>query len=156
MLDLAEILMLIPTLGLTLAIIVPLTGILVRFRANYNPKGLQLDAEGGAQPHTGPVVHSYFTMAGRVYRIEVGLYLVNIDCLQTFYFGIGLGWSLQGLKHVSVRLLCWTLYNTTSAVPTLLSTLVVTLFIILFLDTPRSRHGAYRAPETGILVTRHL
>ena len=83
-LDLAEILMLIPTLGLSLAIIVPLTGILVRFRANYNPKGLQLDAEGGVQPHTGPVVRSYFAMAGRVYRIEVCLFLVNIDCLRTF------------------------------------------------------------------------
>ncbi|KAF8235952.1 hypothetical protein L208DRAFT_1391331 [Tricholoma matsutake] len=117
MLDLAQMLMLIPTLGLTLAIIVPLTGILVRFRANYNPKGLQLDAEGGVQPHTGPVVHSYFAMAGRVYRIE--------------------GWA--GLYK--------------GLMPTLLSTLVVTAFILLFLDAPRSRHGAYRAPEAGILGT---
>ncbi|KAJ3575100.1 hypothetical protein NP233_g1326 [Leucocoprinus birnbaumii] len=64
------------TLGLSLAIVVPLTGVLVRFRANYNPKGLQLDAEGGAAPHTGPVVTSYFSMMGRVYRIEgiQGLY----------------------------------------------------------------------------------
>jgi len=72
MLDFTELLILIPTLGLSLAIIVPLTGILVRFRANYNPKGLQLDSEGGVQPHTGPVVHSYFAMGARVYRIEVG------------------------------------------------------------------------------------
>ena len=34
-------------------VFVPLTGVLIRFRANYNPKGLQLDAEGGAQAHTG-------------------------------------------------------------------------------------------------------
>jgi hypothetical protein len=75
MLTLAETLMLIPTMGLTLAFVVPLTGILVRFRANYNPKSLQLDAEGGVQPHTGPVVRSYFAMAGRVYRLEVSFFL---------------------------------------------------------------------------------
>jgi hypothetical protein len=58
-------------LAISLIIFVPLSGVLVRFRANYNPKGLQLDSEGGAVPHTGPVVRSYFTMMGRVYRIEV-------------------------------------------------------------------------------------
>lgn len=59
--------------AITLAVFVPLTGILVRFRANYNPKGLQLDSEGGAAPHTGPVVHSYFGMMARVYKLEVRL-----------------------------------------------------------------------------------
>ncbi|KAF8161135.1 hypothetical protein B0H34DRAFT_699604 [Crassisporium funariophilum] len=63
-------------LGITLAVFVPLTGVLVRFRANYNPKGLQLDSEGGAVPYTGPVVRSYFGMMVRVYRLEgwAGLY----------------------------------------------------------------------------------
>jgi len=37
--------------------------------------------------------------------------------------------------------------------PTFLSTAVVTLLILLFLDSPRSRHGAYRAPEAGVLGT---
>lgn len=37
----------------------------------------------------------------------------------------------------------------------MLSTFVVTVFILVFLDTPRSRHGAYRPPETGVLV-RHI
>jgi hypothetical protein len=59
------------TLSLVLAVSVPFTGTLVRFRASYNPRGLALDAEGGAQPHTGPVVNSYFGMMSRVYRIEV-------------------------------------------------------------------------------------
>lgn len=60
-----DILLLIPALGLTLALVVPLTGVLVRFRANYNPKGLQLDAEGGAQPHTGAqLVSSSFESTG--------------------------------------------------------------------------------------------
>ncbi|EJD02710.1 uncharacterized protein FOMMEDRAFT_122738 [Fomitiporia mediterranea MF3/22] len=57
-------------------ITVPLAGVLVRFRANYTPKGLQLDGEGGVQPHTGPVVNSYFAMFARVKRLEgwTGLY----------------------------------------------------------------------------------
>jgi len=60
----------------SLAIIVPLSGVLVRFRANFNPRGLQLDADGNVQPHTGPVISSYFGMMARVYRIEgvSGLY----------------------------------------------------------------------------------
>ncbi|KAF8630625.1 hypothetical protein AX15_002777 [Amanita polypyramis BW_CC] len=76
MLDLMTSLLLLSSLALTIALAVPLTGVLVRYRANYNPKGLQLDAEGGAQPYTGPIVRSYFTMLARVYRIEgiQGLY----------------------------------------------------------------------------------
>ena len=58
-------------LSLFLLISVPLTGTLVRLRANYNPKGLQLDPEDGVQPHTGPVVTGFFTMMGRVRRLEV-------------------------------------------------------------------------------------
>lgn len=54
-----------------LALSVPLTGTLVRYRASYNPKGLALDAEGGAIPHTGLAFNSYFGMMSRVYRIEV-------------------------------------------------------------------------------------
>ena len=62
---------LLVALAISLLIFVPFTGVLVRFRANYSPKGLQLDAEGGAIPHAGPVVRSFFAMTGRVYRIEV-------------------------------------------------------------------------------------
>jgi len=51
-------------------IMVPLVGALVRFRANYAPKGLQLDQEGGVQPHAGPVVNSYFAMLVRVRNLE--------------------------------------------------------------------------------------
>ena len=58
-------------LTISLVVFVPLTGVLVRFRANYNPKGLQLDSDGGAVPYTGPVVRSYFGMMIRVYRLEV-------------------------------------------------------------------------------------
>ena len=63
---------LLGSLGLSLAVLVPLAGALVRFRAHYNPKGLQLDPEGDVQPRTGPVISSFFGMLRRVYRIEVG------------------------------------------------------------------------------------
>ena len=78
------------SLLVSLLITVPLTGALVRVRgvyyvhhcsrdassnhafpANYNPRGLQLDAEGNIEPHTGPVVTSFFGMLARVKRIEV-------------------------------------------------------------------------------------
>lgn len=75
--DLISLIAFIISLGISLAIIVPLTGALVRFRANYNPKGLQLDAEGGVQPHTGPVVSTFFGMLTRVYRIEVRKQLIS-------------------------------------------------------------------------------
>jgi len=112
-----EIILLSFSLTLSLAIIVPLTGVLVRFRANYNPKALRLDPEDGAQAHTGPVIRSYFGMMKRVYRIE--------------------GWA--GLYK--------------GLMPTLLSTSVVTILILFFLDAPRTRHGTYRPPETGIFGT---
>jgi len=66
---------LVLVMALSLGVFVPLTGVLVRFRANYNPKGLQLDSEGGTDPYTGPVVKSYFGMLQRVYRLEVSLQL---------------------------------------------------------------------------------
>lgn len=71
MLAFTDILLLVGSLALSLAILVPLTGALVRFRAHYNPKGLQLDPEGAVQPHTGPVIATFFAMLVRVYRIEV-------------------------------------------------------------------------------------
>jgi hypothetical protein len=58
-------------LAIFLSITVPLTGGLVRLRANYNPKGLQLDPEDGVQPHTGPVITSFFVMLYRVRNLEV-------------------------------------------------------------------------------------
>lgn len=66
-----ELVAFVITLGIVLAVSVPLSGTLVRYRASYNPRGLALDAEGGATPHTGPVVNSYFGMLKRVYQIEV-------------------------------------------------------------------------------------
>lgn len=68
---LLELVVLFISLALSLAIVVPFSGVLVRYRANFNPKGLRLDEEGNTAPPTGPVVKSYFAMFQRVYRIEV-------------------------------------------------------------------------------------
>jgi hypothetical protein len=61
-------------------------GVLVRFRANYNPKALRLDAEGEAQAHTGPVIESYFAMFVRTWKIEgwPGLYKVQLSFYHTY------------------------------------------------------------------------
>ena len=69
--DIIVIAIIIFSLVVSLLITVPFIGTLIRYRANYNPKGLQLDEEGGVQPHTGPIIKSYFTMMGRVWRLEV-------------------------------------------------------------------------------------
>jgi hypothetical protein len=59
------------SLCISVLIIVPLAGAIVRLRANYNPKGLRLDGEVGVEPLTGPAVTSMIGMIRRVYRIEV-------------------------------------------------------------------------------------
>lgn len=69
------ILGLLGSLAVYLTIAVPLTGALVRLRANFNPKSIQLDAEGNVEPHTGPVVTTFFAMLKRVKRIEASLTL---------------------------------------------------------------------------------
>ncbi|KAJ7497353.1 mitochondrial carrier domain-containing protein [Mycena latifolia] len=71
-----DYIVLVPSLAISLGVIVPLSGVLVRFRANYTPRGLALDHEGSAVPHTGPVVNSYFGMFKRVWLLEgvAGLY----------------------------------------------------------------------------------
>ncbi|KAH8080260.1 mitochondrial carrier [Cristinia sonorae] len=76
MFDLLVLLILLASVAVSLLVTIPLTGALVRLRANYNPKGLQLDDEGNVEPHTGPVVTTFFGMLKRVKRIEgwAGLY----------------------------------------------------------------------------------
>ncbi|KAF9450427.1 mitochondrial carrier [Macrolepiota fuliginosa MF-IS2] len=112
-----DIIVLFLSIGISLLIVVPLTGVLVRFRANYNPKALQLDAEGGAAPHTGPVINSYFSMMTRVWRLE------------------GISGLYKGLM------------------PTAISTFSVTILLLIFMETPKPRHGRYRAPEASLLGT---
>ncbi|KAH9009644.1 mitochondrial carrier [Lactarius pseudohatsudake] len=55
---------------LSIFLLITVPGALVRLRANYNPKGLQLDPENDVQPHTGPVITSLFLMLSRVRRLE--------------------------------------------------------------------------------------
>jgi hypothetical protein len=48
----------------------PFVGVLVRYRANYVPKRVRLDAEDGVVNETGSDI-TYFGMMKRVHRIEV-------------------------------------------------------------------------------------
>ena len=66
-----DLLLIAVALAVTMIITVPITGALVRLRANYNPKGLQLDDEGVVHPYTGPQLTSFFGMLSRVKRLEV-------------------------------------------------------------------------------------
>ena len=70
-LEITQLLLFSLFLAIFIVFTVPLTGALVRLRANYNPKGLQLDPEDGVQPHTGPVITSFFVMLSRVRQLEV-------------------------------------------------------------------------------------
>ena len=69
--EIGQLLLFSLSLATFIVFTVPLTGALVRLRANYNPKGLQLDPEDGVQPHTGPVITSFFVMLARVRQLEV-------------------------------------------------------------------------------------
>lgn len=71
-----DLLIIVVALTVSLAITVPITGALVRLRANYNPKGLQLDDEGVVHPYTGPQLTSFFGMLARVKRLEVRPYQI--------------------------------------------------------------------------------
>ena len=66
-----DLLIIVVGLAVSLLITVPIAGALVRLRANYNPKGLQLDDEGVVHPYTGPQLTSFFGMLSRVKRLEV-------------------------------------------------------------------------------------
>jgi len=66
-----DLLIIVVALTVSLVITVPITGALVRLRANYNPKGLQLDDEGVVHPYTGPQLTSFLGMLARVKRLEV-------------------------------------------------------------------------------------
>lgn len=68
---LVDLLIIAVAIAISLLITVPITGALVRLRANYNPKGLQLDDEGVVPPHTGPKLTSFFGVLFRVKRLEV-------------------------------------------------------------------------------------
>ncbi|KAG7445248.1 uncharacterized protein BT62DRAFT_184918 [Guyanagaster necrorhizus] len=63
------VLFLIPALAISLAVTVPLVGILVRFRANYTPKSRIALNEENATP-LGFFTYTYWGMARRIYRIE--------------------------------------------------------------------------------------
>ena len=75
--SLPSVAVLLVALLITLVVFVPFVGVLVRFRANYNPKGLQLDTDGSAVPYTGPVIQSYTAMFKRVIQLEVRPFVIR-------------------------------------------------------------------------------
>jgi hypothetical protein len=137
---------------ISLVVFVPLTGVLVRFRANYNPKGLQLDSDGGAVPYTGPVLRSYFGMMIRVYRLEVRMQMF-LFLVQPKVRHLGGFRPLQRIEYVTLPFHLHVYCLNSIAVPTAISSFIVAIIVLLFIDTEHPRHGKYRAPETGILVS---
>ncbi|KAG9311737.1 mitochondrial carrier [Chiua virens] len=85
------------------AIMIPLNGMVIRSRAQYNPKGLQLDSD--EQPRTSSVITSSFAMLVRVRRIEglsgvyKGLVPALLDMLITIF--VGVLWSFLMRSGVS-------------------------------------------------------
>jgi hypothetical protein len=81
-------------ISLVLSVLVgfPLFGTLVRFRANYVPKRVQLEVEEGEIVLDTPV-NSYFGILRRIARIEVRKFeAMGGRLLQD----IGLCWAIQG------------------------------------------------------------
>ena len=78
-----------------LFVVVPCFGVIVRLRANYTPRGLQLDeegTEGNRDRRVGPVV-SFFGMLRRIKRIEVCFHNVVVlyfrSCHPFRFVGVG-------------------------------------------------------------------
>jgi len=97
-----DIILLFVSLAISLAIVIPFTGVLVRFRANFNPKGLRLDEEGSTAPPTGPVVRSYFAMFKRVYRIEVCFGWIAAPLFSDLMFLQGWPGLYKGISQANV------------------------------------------------------
>lgn len=64
----------------------------------------------------------------------------------------GFRWAIQRLQCV-LSSSSFDISLILDAVPTLLSTLFVSILIVTFMDSPKPHHGKYRAPESGILGT---
>lgn len=138
---------------LAILITVPLTGALVRLRANYNPKGLQLDQEGNVEPHTGPVVTSFFGMLKRVKRIEVSLTWQNLR-QASYRRCVRAGEDCTRGQVCSIMLLDDAVAHDLYQVPTVIATAVLMLFTVLALNsTTGSFRGRAEPPVTGALGT---
>jgi len=145
-------------LVISLALLFPLASALVRFRANYNPKGLQLDPEGDAQPYTGPVITSFFAMLKRVHGIEVRS-VVGPLARPTYpasYYRVGLACTKASVRAVPFPTYCATKTDPQSfvLVPSLMSSLIrITVFLIISLTDSNLRHGTYTALSAGVFGT---
>lgn len=93
-----DLLIFVVALAVSLLITVPITGALVRLRANYNPKGLQLDDEGVVHPYTGPQLTSFFGMLARVKRLEVRARWILATDMLIHTILTGMAWVVQRIE----------------------------------------------------------
>lgn len=95
-------------------ILMPFLGAVIRFRANYTPKGLQLDGEGGLQPYAGPIINPYFGMLRRVKRLEVSrceILRMLVQCINSYLDLQGWSGLYKGLSTRYFRALPSTISN---------------------------------------------
>lgn len=93
--------------------------------------GLQLDADGNVQPHTGPVISSYFGMLTRVYRIE------GIPGKLEYFAIFDVAHSLEGLYK--------------GLMPNMLMTILVGVVVLIFFDSMITHPGA--SPSASLIGT---
>ncbi|KAJ6537382.1 hypothetical protein DFH09DRAFT_1178105 [Mycena vulgaris] len=125
------------SLGLIFGITMPFVGVLVRYRANYTPKGgaVRLDDETGLVGLRSEQATSYFGMMKRVHRIEgwAGLYkgimpsiimtlIVVVATLPLSLFLASGHRVIHGRVHIPVQpgLVMWTVSFLLSTIPILL------------------------------------
>ncbi|KAF7378191.1 hypothetical protein MSAN_00243700 [Mycena sanguinolenta] len=123
----------IATTGIMLAIAIPFTGILVRYRANYTPKtgAVHLDDEAALDTAAAPRVDAsigYFGMLKRVYRLEgwAGLYKGTMPTIVAAIIALGVRALVRVLQFTGptvpplIPLLQWTIQLGRSTIPALL------------------------------------
>jgi len=135
------------SLAISLAVTLPLIGTLVRFRANYTPKGLQLDQDGGVQPHVGPVVSGFWGMLLRIKRLEglSGFYKGLMPTLLSTTMLTVFAATLMGASFANTQTPGRYTVPESESIPLLLYSVVATFLAIPFavltnraITTPRS------------------
>ncbi|KAG6827887.1 hypothetical protein H0H92_010096 [Tricholoma furcatifolium] len=162
---------------ISLGITIPLVGVLVRYRAHYSPKAVQLGAEDAVPARTGPTIGGYFSTFKRVYKLEARvfwiLHVVNSHLAALLH--AGMGWTLQGHDAIvtpvrlpffgvrqSLRALLspterarpWTLYFTPGLVVANLLKIVIALPILKF--KPLQRFIIPHVPKTREEIDVHF
>ncbi|KAF9259061.1 hypothetical protein L218DRAFT_875604 [Marasmius fiardii PR-910] len=149
---------LIPTTLISVAISVPLSGALIRWRVHYNPNRIQLQEteEQQENPRAASAVTGYFSTLGRVYRLEgwAGLYK---GFSPTFFGFLMIASALFAWLNVdpSPRL-PWNLYDLGILGRVLSGLLSMVIGIPMQVFTARAIVTPYRLPYTRPFVAFKL